>query len=76
RIEGESWISGRRPPDGPLACKIRSTGEPADAFWTADGGLVRFAGGAVRGAAPGQSAVLYRGEEVLGGGAIAARTGA
>ena len=73
RIEGESWISGRRPPDGPLACKIRSTGEPADAFWTADGGLVRFAGDAVRGAAPGQSAVLYRGDEVLGGGTIAGR---
>lgn len=73
RLEGESWVSGHRPPDGPLACKIRSTGEPADAFWTADAALVRFAADTVRGAAPGQSAVLYRGEEVLGGGAIAGR---
>ena len=75
RLEGESWIAGQRPPDGPLACKIRSTGEPVEAFWTAGPALVRFPGAGVRGAAPGQSAVLYRGDEVFGGGTIAPRPG-
>ena len=75
RLEGESWIAGQRPPEGPLACKIRSTGEPVEASWTASPALVLFPGDGVRGAAPGQSAVLYRGDEVLGGGTIAPRAG-
>ena len=74
RIAGESWIAGRRPEEGPVECKIRSTGEPVGARWETDGGI-RFVDDSVRGAAPGQSAVLYRGEEVLGGGTIAVRDG-
>ncbi len=75
RLENESWVAGRRPEDGGgLGCKIRSTGEPVAARWeggTGEGGGRVVFEGKVRGAAKGQSAVLYRGEEVLGGGVIA-----
>lgn len=75
RLVSVSWIVGRSPEDGAVACKIRSTGEPVATRWDSENGVVRFEGDGVRGAAPGQSAVLYRGEEVLGGGTIAARDG-
>lgn len=78
RLADESWVAGGwaggRPEEGPVECKIRSTGEPVAAWWAPAGrageGSVVFGGEGVRGAAAGQSAVLYRGEEVLGGGVI------
>ena len=75
-LSEESWVLGRRPDpeDGPVECKIRSTGEPVAATWALEertgAGCVEFGGAGVRGVAAGQSAVLYRGEEVLGGGVI------
>jgi tRNA-specific 2-thiouridylase len=60
------WISGT-PPKGKVLAKIRSTTRPAPAHF-ADGELV-FTDG-VSAAACGQSAVLYEGDEVLGGGVI------
>lgn len=71
RIADESWVAGRRPDDGPAQCKIRSASAPLDAEWDGASRTVRFAPPGAQGAAPGQSAVLYRGDEVLGGGVIA-----
>ena len=58
------------PPDGgeALAVKVRSAGEPkGPVFW--EGDRVRCPDG-LSGVAPGQSAVFYRGEEIVGGGII------
>ncbi|MBR4673677.1 MAG: tRNA 2-thiouridine(34) synthase MnmA [Victivallales bacterium] len=60
------WVSGT-PPSGSVLAKIRSTSKPVSAHF-ADGVLV-FTDG-VSAAALGQSAVLYNGDEVLGGGVI------
>ena len=60
------WISGT-PPSGNVLAKIRSTAQPVPAEF-ANSQLV-FPG-CVRAAARGQSAVLYDGDEVLGGGII------
>ena len=57
-------------PDGAeaLAVKVRSAGEPkGPVFW--EGDLVRCPEG-ISGIAPGQSAVFYRNEEIIGGGII------
>ena len=62
-----SWIAGEVP-RGEVRVKIRSAAEPQTAFF--ENGVLRFPEG-IFAAAPGQSAVLYRGEEVLGGGIIA-----
>lgn len=52
---------------GPLEVKVRSLARPAPARW--DGTHVHFAAPEY-GVAPGQAAVLYRGDRVLGGGWI------
>ena len=52
---------------GPMQAKIRSMARPAPA--TFDGATLRFAAPEY-GVAPGQAAVLYAGERVLGGGWI------
>ena len=52
----------------PLRVKVRSAGEPKGPV-TVEGGVVRCPEGIV-GVAPGQSAVFYDGDEVVGGGII------
>ena len=62
RIERINWIGGDAV--GPVTVKVRSLARPVPA---------RFDGDAPEyGVAPGQAAVLYAGERVLGGGWIAA----
>jgi tRNA-specific 2-thiouridylase len=70
-----SWIIGR-PPAGPFEARvrIRYRGEDADAVVSPRGSAdfdVEFRS-PQRAVAPGQSAVVYRGDEVLGGGRIVA----
>ncbi|MBR2838052.1 MAG: tRNA 2-thiouridine(34) synthase MnmA [Kiritimatiellae bacterium] len=75
RVEDVRWASAA-PTAEPFPCeaKIRSTGEPLGGVTFepdgAGGGVCRRAEGFV-GVAPGQSAVMYRGDEVLCGGVIA-----
>jgi tRNA-specific 2-thiouridylase len=60
-----SWITSE--PDGEVQVKVRSTSKMLAAFYQED--KLNFPDG-VFAAAKGQSAVLYRGDEVLGGGII------
>jgi tRNA-specific 2-thiouridylase len=68
-----SWVAGVPPSDGPFeaAVRIRYRGEdvPSVVSPTPDGFRVEFRV-PQRAVAPGQSAVVYRGDEVLGGGRI------
>jgi tRNA-specific 2-thiouridylase len=68
-----SWVAGGPPSDGPFEAevRIRYRGEdvPAVIEPTGDDVRVEFRT-PQRGVAPGQSAVVYRGEELLGGGRI------
>jgi tRNA-specific 2-thiouridylase len=67
------WVAGSAPPPG-IECEaqLRAHGDPHPARVEAsDAGTVRLRFDApVEQAAPGQSLVLYRGDEVLGGGLI------
>lgn len=65
RIEGLNWIGGGH--RGPLTAKVRSMARPVPA--RLDGDRVVF-DAPEYGVAPGQAAVLYAGERVLGGGWI------
>jgi tRNA-specific 2-thiouridylase len=66
-------------PDGPLTAKVRSLAKPVPI--TLDGPLGDGAAATIRfaqpefGVAPGQAAVLYSGERVVGGGWIEATEG-
>jgi tRNA-specific 2-thiouridylase len=68
-----SWVAGRPPSAGPFEAlvRIRYRGDDVTALATphATGFDVVFST-PQRGVAPGQSAVLYRGDELLGGGRI------
>ena len=66
RIEDLNWIGGDV--DGPLMAKVRSMAKPVPAWLDRD--RVRFANPEY-GVSPGQAAVFYAGERVLGGGWIA-----
>jgi tRNA-specific 2-thiouridylase len=66
RIEAINWIGGDH--DGPLQAKVRSMARPVPA--RLDGDRLLF-DSPEYGVAPGQAAVLYAGERVLGGGWIA-----
>ncbi len=70
------WIEGG-PPAGEFPCQVqvryRSPAVPAGVRVEGDRAWVRFAR-PVRAVTPGQAAVFYRGEEVLGGGVIRSAT--
>jgi tRNA-specific 2-thiouridylase len=66
RVEDLNWIG--RPADGPMTARVRSTTRPVPAW--IEGEMLRFATPEL-GVAPGQAAVLYAGERMLGGGWIA-----
>ena len=72
-VRGASWVAGS-PPPGPVELRVkvrhRHEGELGTVRATAEGAEVRLAR-PVRGVAPGQAAVFYDGDEVLGGGRIA-----
>ncbi|MEE2677148.1 MAG: tRNA 2-thiouridine(34) synthase MnmA [Myxococcota bacterium] len=77
-LERVNWIAGDVPPD-PGRCRVRvrsrHAGAPATVEAGTDGGArVRFES-PVRGVSPGQAAVFEQGDEVLGGGWIAASHG-
>jgi tRNA-specific 2-thiouridylase len=68
-----SWTSGGPPPDGPFEAevRIRYRGEDVPAVIEPRGGRISVEFRAPqRAVAPGQSVVVYRGDEVLGGGRI------
>ncbi len=68
-----SWVAGEPPADGPFEAevRIRYRGEDVPAVIEAQGDRMRVEfRSPQRGVAPGQSVVVYRGEEVLGGGRI------
>ncbi len=74
-VERVSWVDGTPPPDRECLVQIRAHGDPvaatlAPADFYEDRWTITFAD-PERGAAPGQAAVFYRGDEVLGGGTIA-----
>jgi tRNA-specific 2-thiouridylase len=67
-----SWVAGAPPPDG-IECEaqVRSHGRPAGAVIHASDGELRLEfDDPVEQVAPGQSVVLYAGDEVIGGGVI------
>ena len=67
------WISGEipaRPVRGGAKIRYRHTEQPVTAFPTGEGGVKLVFDEPVRAATPGQSAVLYDGDTVLGGGVI------
>ncbi len=71
-VEEARWVSGR-PPDGPIDVRVRvrhrHEGEEGTVRARGAGASVRLAR-PVRGVAPGQAAVFYSGDEVVGGGRI------
>ena len=74
-VENVSWVTGDPPLNPTCLVQIRAHGEPVEARMEHAGlGTNRWTATFVepeRGAAPGQAAVFYRGDEVLGGGRIA-----
>jgi tRNA-specific 2-thiouridylase len=71
-VEGVSWVAGTAPADPAVDVKVRYRSRPQPATLGADPDgrwTVRFAEPQPA-AAPGQAAVFYRGDEVLGGGTI------
>jgi tRNA-specific 2-thiouridylase len=78
RVARVSWIAGVAPREPfPARVRIRYRHEGAEAVVTphADGGATLAFHEPVRALAPGQAAVFYRGDEVLGGGPIAGSAG-
>ena len=73
RVAEVSWVAGA-PPAGPREVRVkvrhRHEGEHGTLLATADGGAEVSLAAPVRGVAPGQAAVFYDGEEVVGGGRI------
>jgi tRNA-uridine 2-sulfurtransferase len=68
-----NWLADAAQQDMPVQVKLRSMAEPATALVSrsTDGGAEIRLGAPQFGIAPGQAAVFYRGERVLGGGWIA-----
>jgi tRNA-specific 2-thiouridylase len=76
RLEDVSFVSGSPPSDPEVTVKVRYRADPAAATVSREDGswVVRF-DAPLHAVAPGQAAVLYRGDEVLGGGTIVATFG-
>ena len=68
KLDEPSWVSGK-PPVGPVAVQIRAHGDVHDAILDCDGVTLHLVE-PLEGVAAGQSAVLYDGDRVLGGGTI------
>lgn len=68
RLEHINWLGSRKRDDIPVMAKVRSLARPVPA--RLEGDLLRFEAPEY-GVAPGQAAVLYAGDRVLGGGWIA-----
>ena len=73
-----NWISGRAP-DGPVRCtaklRYRQAEQPAEAATEGDGRVTLMFDEPQRAPTPGQYAVLYDGDTVLGGGRIDTQNG-
>jgi len=73
-----SWVAGRSPGEGPFEAEVRiryrGDAVPAVVSPTADGFDAEFRA-PQHAVAPGQSAVVYRGDELLGGGRILSACG-
>ncbi|HEX6330573.1 MAG TPA: tRNA 2-thiouridine(34) synthase MnmA [Actinomycetota bacterium] len=72
-VDRVSWVAGRPPSEGPFETEVRLRyrGDDVPAVLEADGDRLRVELRAPqRGVAPGQNLVVYRGNEVLGGGRI------
>lgn len=68
-----TWVAGEPPSDGPFEAevRIRYRGEDVPSVIECEGDRIRVElRSPQRGVAPGQSVVVYRGEELLGGGRI------
>jgi len=74
RVVEVRWVSGD-PPPGPVECRVkvrhRHEGEDGEVRPGPAGSAQVHLRSAVRGVAPGQAAVFYDGDEVVGGGRIA-----
>ena len=71
--EDVTWVAGEAPPAGAAVeakIRYRTPAAPAEVYPAGDGIRVSFRR-PQRAITPGQAVVLYRGEEVLGGGTIA-----
>jgi len=72
-VEDVNWLDEPLQIGAPCEVRIRYRAEPLTAVvtWASDGCVGLTLGAPARAAAPGQSGVFYRGEQVLGGGVIA-----
>lgn len=68
-VAGLSWVEGEHPSDPRVEVQYRAHGETVPGV--VDGAVIRLNDPAY-GVAPGQTATLYRGDEVLGGGIVVA----
>lgn len=73
RLEQVNWLADPLAPGAGCEIQVRHRAKPISAkvLDASDGGLAVALDEPARAVAPGQSGVLYRGEQLLGGGVIA-----